>query len=375
MYYIHHDSFIKSLFKQRHRSEKRHLLTTLLTAPLVHWDGVGFAFPREWFKRIGYSKTSFYDLNATFDLFEPYDGVWHEGSAMLWLPTDRYFELVDSLPPSPVFDATTRRRMSKPRHVLAPYAIGVDITAVDHFIAEGYKNLKPRPDSIFSVEETQQFWLGQAKKLRAITQNTSIPGCVPARYHRVANGRITGVGTGLQNVRKELRSAALNNTFDFDIENCHITIGAQMGHYPHFQEYAENTNCIRVQIAEDVGVGSKDVKKGVLALLNGASSDGPTFNKMFGEKRFDFYHHKIIKNLRKDIRAFKRNHHDVANTLQHEESRCLDAVRKSRKITLPMYDGFVASEDYECADIENDIYTHTGYRVTVTKDPIQYAVC
>ena len=61
----------------------------------------------------------------------------------------------------------------------------------------------------------------------ACIENASLPNLQPGEmihtYHEAASGRLVGNGFHLQNVRREIREAALPGHWDYDISNCHYS--------------------------------------------------------------------------------------------------------------------------------------------------------
>ena len=101
-------------------------------------------------------------------------------------------------------------------------------------------------------------------------------GNVLHRYVESSSGRLYADGVGsLQNAPKEIRKAALVGLWDYDVENCHFAIMAQMAkrageHCDAIEHYMAHKKPIRAEIAQAVGISIDDTKTCLLALMYGA---------------------------------------------------------------------------------------------------------
>lgn len=157
--------------------------------------------------------------------------------------------------------------------------------------------------------------------------------------------------------------------WDYDMANCHFDLASQMGRFPYFSDYASDPIRFRTELAEDVGVTPKVIKTALLSRLNGAHGAGETLDTLLGPNRQAFIHHKLVKGVSRDIKKFTNEFGAPANVLMHQESRCLDAVTKHKKIDVPFFDGFLSSNDYSTEEIENVIFEETNFHLKITKKP------
>lgn len=92
------------------------------------------------------------------------------------------------------------------------------------------------------------------------------------RYREAASGRLYAVDWNLQNCPREVRFAALDGCWDYDVSNCHFALLAQLSEEggfrcPAIRHYLTNKNTIRHALAIDVGVSVESIKKCLLVLI------------------------------------------------------------------------------------------------------------
>ena len=251
-------------------------------------------------------------------------------------------------------------------------------------------------------------------RLLRISNNEHCPGFIPVCYEQKSSGRIFEILTGFQNTPREVRNAALEGSWDYDISNCHFSIlgqwGEKAGIATHaIDDYLVNKKTIRNRLAAQCKVEVALIKESLIALLYGASqSYKPEFSSVsrsMGEAATTiFMKDPFIKLLNADIRrvrrpivgSLRRHGGGVGNVLgvftpavedrkkksdaqllchalQGIEAQALRAVLKhyGDEILLPMHDGWVSRTRLEVGNLERLIFEATGYRLSVEEKRLQ----
>lgn len=364
------------------RAEPRRLISKMLTSAVPHWSEPASVFTRRWKGRSGHSPDTFRRVNENYGLFDVADSFEH-GSAKPHYPTEKTRSLRAEMPRAPV------RRAKKVRNVWVDVpseaegrainaggltiasAVPLDRAAIQHFRDVGYKNIQR---SEFHKLDPSEYWRDYASMLAAYLDNLTTPEQLPCDYHLGECGRVLGVGLGFQNMRKELRAAALNGLWDYDIKNCHIAIAAQemqaRGYaVPSMTEYDNDPDSIRLWLADAFGVRAKQIKTALLAMLNGAGVEALT--PILGDATEDFLSYPWVDQFRKDCRAVRKVFRCKPTTLLfRKEHEILKAA--TDEIMVPMFDGWVSALDHCPRDIEARVKDSTGYTIKIKKEPICY---
>ena len=101
-------------------------------------------------------------------------------------------------------------------------------------------------------------------------------GNVLHRYMESPSGRLYALGgASLQNAPAVIRQAALSGRWDYDVENCHFAIAAQMAKKAGCQcvaieHYMANKKAVRKEIADTIGISIGQTKTCLLAVMYGA---------------------------------------------------------------------------------------------------------
>lgn len=237
------------------------------------------------------------------------------------------------------------------------------------------------------------------------SHNTVAPGCVIHRYEQSASGRLYAHDVNLQTSHRQVRYAALNGLYDYDIENCHYDILRQMaekaGHEcTAVSHYLDNKGLVRRTLAKEFGITIKQVKKVLLMLVYGASlSDDPDAaipEEVGVDVAVGLYGHQFFNDMAKDIASArtailrrtkifrggirnmrglemkvkrKKDRHLLAHLLQGVESVALEAAHNlyASEIVLLQHDGFTATTpDLDIAAIEKAIFVATKYRLKLS---------
>ena len=101
------------------------------------------------------------------------------------------------------------------------------------------------------------------------------PGYIMHRYVEAKSGRLYAKGVSLQTAPKLIKAAALHGLSEYDFENCHYSIFAQMAERFGYRceaigHYLAHKRQVREGIARRVGITQAHTKKCLLALLYNA---------------------------------------------------------------------------------------------------------
>jgi len=248
-------------------------------------------------------------------------------------------------------------------------------------------------------------------------------GNVLHRYVESSSGRLYADGGGsLQNAPKEIRKAALVGLWDYDVENCHFAIMAQMAkrageHCDAIEHYMGHKKPIRAEIAQAVGISIDDTKTCLLALMYGARTtawhESAIPETIGAEAARRLYALPLFANISDDVKRAGK-----AILAQHEPNRQGGLVNafdksidtKSRKaqkgkpakkaktasqklahlvqgvealalwtcierhpgeIVLLQHDGFTATKQLNKAELEQAITAATGYVLKLEEELVQ----
>lgn len=97
-------------------------------------------------------------------------------------------------------------------------------------------------------------------------------GYIPVRYREAQSGRLYATDLNLQNCPRPVRFAALAGGWDYDINNCHFSILAQLSERagfacPAIQSYLQNKDQVRARLAEVADADTDAIKKCLIALI------------------------------------------------------------------------------------------------------------
>ncbi len=224
-------------------------------------------------------------------------------------------------------------------------------------------------------------------------------------YTESTAGRLYAVGGAtLQTVPREVRTAALRGCQDYDIENAHYGIIAQLAHRvgrptPAIDDYLLRKRAVRQQLVTDIDADIADIKQCLLALLYGATQ---RVTKVKGkplaiadtlgqDKAKALFDHPLFSALATEIKTIRKpilesmEHHpgrlvnpfgkaieitetpaiQLAHVLQGVEAMILDAVIQQHGSNLRalMHDGWVSAEQLDREQLEQHIEKVTGFKV------------
>lgn len=243
-------------------------------------------------------------------------------------------------------------------------------------------------------------------------RNDQWPGKVLHRYCEIQSGRVYAEGVGnLQNCYRVLREAAMAGLYDFDIENCHYSILAQMAashgyQCTEIQSYLDNKKQVRASLAAEFGASVQQTKDALIALIYGArfsvrakdalpkifKNNTKIVEKVYAHPKFLALKDDVsrarkivlkaqkvslgtIKNCRgMTLRLSESNERQqLAHLLQGVEVAALEAAYRlyPNEIVLLQHDGFTATSQLDTKRIEAAMLEATGYRLEVEQSAIQ----
>lgn len=242
----------------------------------------------------------------------------------------------------------------------------------------------------------------------ALTQaNSNFPGSLLHRYVQSRSGRLYAEGLNLQNCPKEIRNAALQGHWDYDINCCHFSILEQMTKKldfdcPVIRSYVSDKNAIRGEISKGVGISIPQAKLVLTATIYGARKGLQTRNaipKAIGiEAAKSLYINKSYKAIADEISQAKKvileryphragryinefkmaisTKDGKASILSHlmegvEALALRSAIKHCRgEIVLLQHDGFVLKNPVDLKGLQEAVFRETGYLFTYDKKQI-----
>jgi hypothetical protein len=256
----------------------------------------------------------------------------------------------------------------------------------------------------------------QAKALLQLARK--FDGHVPIQYVQSGTGRLYAQRLNLQTCKRELRHAAMEGYWDYDIAACHFAIMAQMAEklgkrFPVLERYVNNKSQIRKQLSQDLNLKEGKIKKVLTAIAYGARSSKnpahaipaeigeesakelyvhPVYAELKGEisKAVSFILEKQKPNQRGLVNAHGRlliyevkgnqlkvevipRHTKMAHLLQGVEAEALQAAVKacSDKVILLQHDGFSTSEPVDPLMLNRVVRDSIGYDLVFEEDKIE----
>lgn len=247
-----------------------------------------------------------------------------------------------------------------------------------------------------------------AEFLRMTRTTAAGIGYVPMRYIVGRTGRLYARGTSLQNVPRLVRKVALNDLWDYDIENCHYAIFRQMAARYRFEAqavaaYLADKRTTRQGIANRVGIGVEQAKACLLAIMYGARRSGrgvdaiplivggrdvaerlyadPAFVDLLrdirdGREIILSRHPKrpttMLNAVSLAIRLDEPPEDQLAHLIQGVEAQALRAAQATSPshIVLLMHDGWVADKRLDRAHLATALKAATGYEFEISEERV-----
>ncbi len=250
-----------------------------------------------------------------------------------------------------------------------------------------------------------------AKIIRMAYTDVAGLGNVMHRYVESDSGRLYATGgASLQNAPALIRKAALSGRWDYDVENCHFAIAAQMARQAGFpcvviENYMAHKKDVRDEIAKTIDISTTQTKTCLLAVMYGARTttwhenaipqaigtdaarrlaDFPLFANIATDVKLA---RAAILKMRKPNRqgglvndfgkSIKGDEHSpeqrLAHLIQGVEAKALRACIELHpcEIVLVQHDGFTATKRLDLAALELAIQTATGYALRLEEKLVQ----
>lgn len=226
-------------------------------------------------------------------------------------------------------------------------------------------------------------------------------------YVESASGRLYAQGTNLQKISKEVREAALDGCWDYDVENCHYSILYQLCKQKGLElrfvkQYLTNKDELRTRITNKTGVPKPLVKQTLIALIYGSkptTSDKSQLARTLGENyASSISENEDIKNIACDISKAQRlllaeiqngkcvnsmkkqkkctsKSGVLSHILQGYESKVLNIVGSlyAQSLALLVHDGWVSRDRLDVGLLQSAIREQIGFDLAISEQQINFA--
>lgn len=283
--------------------------------------------------------------------------------------------------------------------------------------ADTWKRTGHRPQDLFMVYPNLDALLELQEKVAQIihmAHTTMGRGLVMHIYKESDSGRLYAQGgVSLCGVPREFRKAALVGLWDYDVDNCHFDIIAQMAkrigvHCDAIKYYLANKKPVRDEISRTIGISYDDTKTSLLSLLYGAKSEAWYWYKNAipdnigtdAARRLNDF--SLFANIASDVKrarqailahtknkpnrqgglvnafgkSIKADQHSdeqkLAHLIQGIEAQALEACTELNpgEIVLLQHDGFTATRRLDVAALEKAIKVATGYTLRLEEEQV-----
>lgn len=201
---------------------------------------------------------------------------------------------------------TRKRRATKRTDKKNTYTPDIDL--LDQDARPNYGGLNTLIDHLqANPDKDSEQHIQQALSIIAATE--------PTQYERTTTGRYVGLGAHLQRCNKRVVDAALPNTFEYDIDNCHLSLIPQLvnkkpGHektkLASMRSYNRNPKKTREKTAQDCDTDPQRVKICLIALGYGGklstTKKGTVGEELTEEQAKKFCAHSTIKSLNAEFK-------------------------------------------------------------------------
>lgn len=292
--------------------------------------------------------------------------------------------------------------------------ITVDLDTMNRYKKLLQDRIKSQNPELWDESEKDKYRLDVLSKLiRQANTDLAGRGVLIQRYRESPSGRLYGMGTSLQRVPTRVRQAALNNYYDYDIENCHYAIFTQLAAKQGLKceainHYIAHKKAVRNKIAKDVGIDLSKVKMCFSALLYGAKTNPYPKNaisKEIGEDKarllfkhdgFMAIHADVLEGRSLIVSKWVRSRGKIFNAMdlsidlnkkgkdttpeqllahisQGIEAKAIRSIAKiyPEDIALLMHDGFVSKRALDVPLMEQVILAETGLKLELSQELIQ----
>lgn len=251
--------------------------------------------------------------------------------------------------------------------------------------------------------------------LVCIARNAQPFSTIPHRYSQSGAGRLFTEPPSLQSAPRPLRAAGLAGHWDYDIENCHFAIFAQLAkqagkNTPNVDYYLTHKPEVRERLATDVDIEIDQAKTCLVMIMYGAvrrlrRKTGPAHNdwkplavageigysaaaKLFRHPWYRELHAEVQRTRQAVIAAHTNAGGFVSNRMQlaihpgrddlteskqlahilqgYEAAALREIVRRfGSRILLCLHDGWVTREPLDVAECEAAVLRGTGLHLRI----------
>ena len=338
-------------------------------------------------KHVGMKMDTFYRINEKYELFE-FEKYYQRGSARKMWTTQKYKTLLKDLCKSKTKQVmTVGGKSGRIRNI--PESL-----PKSDFITVGGMKVKSKleldMDALEHYMDTCEnpSKLERARALYLFASDVRTGEGVLVQDFKVGStGRVTGRSYSLQYVDRDIRDAALNGMYDYDLVNCHYAILAQNGLFPAIQHYVDNAKEVRESLAEQFGITYDQAKQLMIALGNGAGrgKKGP-IAKIIGEGYVDsFFQIPLVKSIHQEALesvntiytpnspfAPKISLYSAHQYVTPIEAMILEGLTDGEVVTLPMFDGFISPNALDTDELEAMMPERFNVRTKIKRRKIDY---
>ena len=293
------------------------------------------------------------------------------------------------------------------RGIDVPNLIKINVSNLERIKKSYLKNELAETDD----ERTKNFYKFLASASLITQANSDFSGSLIHRYIQSRSGRLYAEGSNLQNCPKEIRNAALEGCWDYDINCCHFSILEQMAKKldfdcPVIRGYVVDKNALREEIARGAGITIPQAKLVLTATIYGARKGLLLTNaipKAIGvEAAQRLYllppYQAIAREINKAKQTILERHphpngryvnafkmaipvkEKKASILSHlmegvEAAALRSAIKHCKnEIVLLQHDGFVLRNPIDSIALEVAVSRDTGYQFTYDYKQISYPI-
>jgi len=239
--------------------------------------------------------------------------------------------------------------------------------------------------------------------------NSDFSSSLIHRYVQSRSGRLYAEGSNLQNCPKEIRNAALEGCWDYDINCCHFSILEQMAKKldfdcPVIRGYVKEKIAFRQAIAKGAGISIAQAKLVLTATIYGARKGLlltnaipkaigieasqrlyllPTYKAIASEinkakqailERYPHPNGRYVNAFKMAIQIKEKNASILSHLMEGVEAAALRAAIKycKNEIVLLQHDGFVLRNPIDFVGLEEAVFRDTGYSFTYDYKQICY---
>jgi len=306
--------------------------------------------------------------------------------------------------PNGIYTARDSQGNNAVTNAFIEWAIPVNIEMINHVLDIGLNKIFPDVDSGRLARTDCSL-----RAIHACALNNNVgQGLIPQVYREAPSGRLYGFGSlSLQNVTRETKIVALHDAHEYDFINCHYQLLGNISvangiHTPLISEYLHDPKAFRQELAHNLGITYKQVKKCLLALLYGATTNSvwhenaipkeigpekalelycmPQFNKLsfeileVGDRMIEFAKRTrsgAIVNCRG--KACQGNFkQELAHLLQGMEAELLHLMlaEYGSDMLIIQHDGFAMSHYVDPVEMEATILYLAEYEMPMTHDKL-----